>query len=255
MHGAAHIRGYIILYSMNNLSADTSSYSAICTDLCKGKCCDPWWGIISYIVKKDNGLLHLQSFREELIKGIREREQRIIDRYITTENPPRHLFKSPERYNVSIENIKVIGNSLHINLRAMFAFRCQFLSEDKMCTIHPAITGGNDLRPEHCAYLGSLDARPDERGYCRIIHTAAASSGDISKIKAAIEMEQGVSEKFYNEGCKSAEMAVDAVLEKLKEYVRENAPQLLSIETQKNPGRNDPCYCSSGRKFKKCHGM
>ncbi len=22
----------------------------------------------------------------------------------------------------------------------------------------------------------------------------------------------------------------------------------------KTPGRNDPCYCGSGKKFKKCHG-
>lgn len=240
---------------MNNLSAYTSTLSAICTELCKGKCCAPWWGIISYTIKKDNGLLHLQNFREELIKGIREREQRIIERYITTENPPRHLFKSPERYNVAIENIKVTGNSIHINLRAMFAFRCQFLSENKSCNIHPEATGGNDIRPEHCAYLGSLDAKPDERGYCRIIHAAAASQGDMAKIKEAIEMEQAVSDKFYKEGFTSAEMAVDAVTEKLREYVRRNSPQLLNIEMRKNPGRNDPCYCGSGKKYKKCHGM
>lgn len=26
------------------------------------------------------------------------------------------------------------------------------------------------------------------------------------------------------------------------------------LEKKKKPGRNDPCYCGSGRKFKKCHG-
>ena len=29
-------------------------------------------------------------------------------------------------------------------------------------------------------------------------------------------------------------------------------PQPVSVE--KKPGRNDPCPCSSGKKFKKCHG-
>jgi len=25
-------------------------------------------------------------------------------------------------------------------------------------------------------------------------------------------------------------------------------------QAQKTPGRNDPCYCGSGKKYKKCHG-
>jgi preprotein translocase subunit SecA len=27
-----------------------------------------------------------------------------------------------------------------------------------------------------------------------------------------------------------------------------------AINLHKNIGRNDPCYCGSGRKYKKCHG-
>lgn len=240
---------------MNNLSVDTSSFSEICTTHCRGKCCDPWWGIISYTVKKDNGISHLQNFREEVIRGIRERSRRIIERSITTENPPRHLFKSPERYNVSIENIRVAGNSLQIKLRAMFAFRCQFLTEDKRCAIHPSVSGGDDIRPEHCAHLGSLDARPDERGYCRIIHAAAESPKDMPRIKAAIDVENRASEMFYSEGFHTAEMATDAVILKIREYVHKNASHLLPVEAVKDPGRNDPCYCGSGRKYKKCHGI
>ncbi len=30
--------------------------------------------------------------------------------------------------------------------------------------------------------------------------------------------------------------------------------QIASQETRKSVGRNDPCYCGSGKKFKKCHG-
>jgi preprotein translocase subunit SecA len=32
------------------------------------------------------------------------------------------------------------------------------------------------------------------------------------------------------------------------------APQRQAINEHKDIGRNDPCWCGSGRKFKKCHG-
>jgi len=32
------------------------------------------------------------------------------------------------------------------------------------------------------------------------------------------------------------------------------APQVLSAEPKKKPRPNDPCWCGSGKKFKKCHG-
>lgn len=236
-------------------SVNATSFSEICLTLCKGKCCAPWWGIISYSIRKEDGLSHLQDFKEDIVKGIREREQRIIDRYITSEASPRPLFKPAERYNVTVENIQITGNSLSINLRAMFAFRCLFLSKDKRCTIHPSVMEGNDIRPPHCGYLGSLDAKPDEKGYCRIIHAAAASSKDISKIKAAIDMENSVSERYFREGYPSAEIAAEAVVTKINEYVQKHAPYLLPVVSGRSPGRNEPCYCGSGKKYKKCHGM
>ncbi len=163
-----------------------------------------------------------------------------------------------------------------INLRVMFAFRCLFLSENKTCTLHPSVIGGSDIRPEHCGYLGSLDAKPNEKGYCRIIHTAAGFnisppltggdkgegdrflSDELSKIKSAIAMEREVSEKFYEEGYTSAETAAEALVENIKGYVEKNAPYLLPDlphKTAKSPGRNDPCDCGSGKKYKKCHGL
>ncbi|MDR1810068.1 MAG: preprotein translocase subunit SecA [Prevotella sp.] len=32
-------------------------------------------------------------------------------------------------------------------------------------------------------------------------------------------------------------------------------PKPLPIRVDKKPGRNDPCYCGSGKKYKNCHGM
>jgi uncharacterized protein YecA (UPF0149 family) len=26
------------------------------------------------------------------------------------------------------------------------------------------------------------------------------------------------------------------------------------VKVEKTPGRNDPCWCGSGKKYKKCHG-
>ncbi len=237
---------------MNNFSATTSFFSDICVKQCRGKCCDPWWGIISYTVKKDGGLSRL---REEILEGIRERAQRIMTQYVTNETPPRPLFKSPEKYNVTVENIQITGNSLLFNLRAMFAFRCLFLSQDKRCTIHPSLLGSQDIRPPHCGYLGSRNVKPGEKGYCRIIHAAAASSGDSSKIGAAIDMEVAVSEKHSREGHPSPERAAEAVDAAIREYVRSHAPYLVPAEAARGPGRNDPCPCGNGKKYKKCHGM
>ncbi|HFH3921553.1 SEC-C metal-binding domain-containing protein [Pseudomonas aeruginosa] len=31
--------------------------------------------------------------------------------------------------------------------------------------------------------------------------------------------------------------------------------RVVSVRTQEKTGRNDPCYCGSGKKFKKCHGQ
>ena len=30
--------------------------------------------------------------------------------------------------------------------------------------------------------------------------------------------------------------------------------QRVTSEREKNLGRNDPCWCGSGKKFKRCHG-
>lgn len=51
------------------------------------------------------------------------------------------------------------------------------------------------------------------------------------------------------------------VLKELSRFVKENGQWLYldgsgGIEPVKTalPGRNDPCWCGSGKKFKKCHG-
>jgi len=40
----------------------------------------------------------------------------------------------------------------------------------------------------------------------------------------------------------------------LRCYWVQNAPRPVTRTVEKTPGRNDPCHCGSGKKFKKCHG-
>jgi uncharacterized protein len=41
----------------------------------------------------------------------------------------------------------------------------------------------------------------------------------------------------------------------LRLYWVDNAPRPATRRVEKTPGRNDPCPCGSGKKFKKCHGL
>jgi len=236
-------------------SDEESFFSKICIERCGGKCCDPWWGIVSFPIRKSNGLLFLNRFRDDLAKNIKAREERIRGKYVTKEVKSRALFDKPERYNVAVEAIDIKGETILLTIRAMFAFRCLFLSEDNECTIHPAVMGSSDIRPMHCGYMGSPAAKPNEKGFCKIIHTAANATGNGESIAAAIDQEMKASNKFFKEGVLSIDQAADGIVDYLKEYCRLYAPQLTGRkESEKKPGRNDPCYCGSGKKYKKCHG-
>ncbi len=40
----------------------------------------------------------------------------------------------------------------------------------------------------------------------------------------------------------------------LREMWRNIGPRVETVYREATPGRNDPCYCGSGKKYKKCHG-
>ncbi|WP_342619090.1 UPF0149 family protein [Rhodoferax sp. GW822-FHT02A01] len=40
----------------------------------------------------------------------------------------------------------------------------------------------------------------------------------------------------------------------LRELWRNIGPRVETVHKEAEPGRNDPCYCGSGKKYKKCHG-
>jgi Fe-S-cluster containining protein len=243
----------VILNSMNTKLQNSIDFSEICIEQCGGNCCDPWWGIITYPMVKSNGLSNLSGFRTQVLKGIREREQRIVNAYITRDEKQRKIFDRPDRYNIRMTDIHVEGTTLKLVIMAMFGFKCSYLSEEKRCTIHPAILGGPDLRPQQCAELGGPDAQPGEKGYCRIIH-AYVESGNGDTVKKAIQMEKQTSAIHFQDGVVTADLAADRVIEQLKRYGEANLRHLLPNERIKKQGRNDPCACGSGQKFKKCCG-
>lgn len=230
---------------------EITSLSEICTNLCGGVCCDPWWGIINYPMVKTNGLSNLNEFKTQVLKGILEREKRIVNAYITREKSPRQIFARPERYNVRISDIRDEGTTLKLVILAMFGFKCSYLSEEKTCNIYPAISGGPDIRPPQCAELGSPEARSGEKGYCRIIY-AYVESENKEAVEKAIEVEKEISANHFQDGVRTAEIAADSVIEQLKKYADINLKHLLPYAGENKQGRNDPCPCGSGRKFKKC---
>jgi len=40
----------------------------------------------------------------------------------------------------------------------------------------------------------------------------------------------------------------------LRRLWRSQGPRVETVRKEATPGRNDPCPCGSGKKFKKCHG-
>ncbi len=234
-------------------SKETSYFAKICTEECGGLCCDPWWGIISYTMVKGDGLSKLKSYRGAALTGISEREQRIRAAYVTDEEEPRALFGPPERYNVRVTGIKSEGRALKISILAMFAFRCRHFTDQKSCAIHPSLMGGREIRPVQCGLLGAPEAKPDERGYCRIIEAGGTETDTATAVREAIEVELGASSKHYADGVSDIELAADRVMNALAEYAAAERKEPQPKATVK-PGRNDPCPCGSGVKFKKCHG-
>jgi len=224
-------------------------YSEICVKQCHGACCDPWWGIINYSVRKRQG--DEKAFRRELVEGIRLREKRIVEAYVTNENPPRPLFTRPESYSIIVREIKTEASALRLDLILMFAFRCSFLSEDKTCLIHPTITEGADIRPPQCDKLGTPGIRSGREGYCRVISIASGEDGPgAPSIDEAIGASQETTRSYLSQGVASVEEAAEMVLQKLRAYYDEHP----EAEQAPKQGRNESCHCGSGKKYKKCHG-
>ncbi len=231
---------------------DKKNFSKLCVEICGGRCCNPWWGIIYYTLRTTASPSKLTTLHQDILNSIKKREKRIRSAYVTNEKPPRPLFEKPLRYNITPVNIKVDGGGLLIEMRAMFAFRCLFLSEENVCTIHPSLDkSSEDIRPPHCAELGMPTARSGEKGYCRIIEAEVLDGG--AGLEQAIEIEKLSSEEHFSSGLSSVEGATDKVVLQVKDFFAIH-PEKLPKEVSRKQSRNEPCACGSGKKYKKCCG-
>ena len=62
---------------------------------------------------------------------------------------------------------------------------------------------------------------------------------------------------FFPGGPPTRDGLIDEALfavQMLRIYWLDNAPKPVTRRVEATPGRNDPCPCGSGKKFKKCHG-
>lgn len=241
-----------------NIQDSSHYFSDICVNHCRGLCCKPWWGIIAYSAGKD-GAGGTAQFRAELIKGLKARCARIMEAYITNERPPRRLFKQPQRYNLILKGVRKTQTGFTLDLIAMFAFECLYLAGDNTCSIHPTANAGRDIRPPHCAALGTPGAIEGGKGLCRIIRVAETSQDAQAEerrkaVTRAWELETETSQRHYADSKATVEEAVDAIMERLREYMPQTSQVKGDNAAQARTGRNDPCPCGSGQKFKRCHG-
>lgn len=238
---------------MDSAAGNNKKFHTVCVNECKGICCDPWWGFISYGVVKRNGLGGIKDFKSELVSGIKARAKRILDAYVTKEAVPRRLFSAPEKISLGITGISIDNATISASLLLGLAFRCAFFSKKDLCSIHPMRTHGLEIRPEQCGSTGALDLKPSDKGFCRIVYAAVAGT-DIS---TAISAEKEAINRFYAGGFARPEDAAEGIIENIRRYCGENAPALaglaVSAATVAQP-KNSPCACGSGLKYKRCHG-
>ncbi|HVF79488.1 MAG TPA: preprotein translocase subunit SecA [Solirubrobacteraceae bacterium] len=102
--------------------------------------------------------------------------------------------------------------------RMVFNLEFEAVEEGEEQTAERYETSGTSTRPGRVSYSGGSAAEPSA------LAIAAAGGGS------------GVAEEYYEEG----------------ELPPPVAQRVLAEEEQ--VGRNDPCWCGSGKKFKKCHG-
>ncbi len=237
---------------MDSVAGNNKKFHNVCVNECKGICCDPWWGFISYGVVKRHGLGGIRDFKSELIAGIKARAKRISDAYVTREEPPRPLFSSPERFSLSITGISIDNTTITANLLLGLAFRCAFFSKKDLCSIHPMQTGGLEIRPPQCGSTGSVGQKPGDKGFCRIVYATVAGN-DISE---AISAEKEAVERLYSGGFDRPEDAADDVIEGIRRYCGKHAPALAGLAggAGATQPKNSPCSCGSGLKYKRCHG-
>ncbi|MFH0729064.1 MAG: anaerobic sulfatase maturase [Pseudomonadota bacterium] len=109
------------------------------------------------------------------------------------------------------------------------------------------------------------DKRDTLPGYCRRCEVVHICNGECPKNRLLLTPDREPGLNYLCEGYKAFFKHADNPMRIMAELLRRGRPadevmKAMEIEEKRNrselmkPGRNDPCFCGSGLKFKKCHG-
>ena len=112
-------------------------------------------------------------------------------------------------------------------------------------------------------FMFAVENWPDERATPRDKEAAQWLDDALERIVALTEDDTGKPEvcMYSEDGAPSTSKArVEAFGEAiwavydLRQLWKSMGPRVETLRKPPEPGRNDPCWCGSGKKFKKCHG-
>ena len=112
-------------------------------------------------------------------------------------------------------------------------------------------------------FMFAVESWPDEWAAPRDKDAAKWLDGALQAVVAMTEDDTATPEvsPLSEEGTPSTSIArlnafgeaIWAVYD-LRELWKNMGPRVETVRVEATPGRNDPCYCGSGKKYKKCHG-
>ena len=91
-----------------------------------------------------------------------------------------------------------------------------------------------------------------KEGYLMFEHLLKAV--DLDYVRYITHVEAVAPEALSDEGLEGATTNIEEVAPGGSELLAHDAPAKPSASERQKLGRNDPCWCGSGRKFKQCHG-
>jgi uncharacterized protein len=112
-------------------------------------------------------------------------------------------------------------------------------------------------------FMYAVEAWPEEWEPPRDKQLAGWIDGSLSAIVALTEDDEGpFTRSFFEEGAppsvsdQRSDEYGDAVwaVYTLRKIMGSLGPRVETVRKDDKPGRNDPCFCGSGKKYKKCHG-
>ena len=163
-----------------------------------------------------------------------------------------------EHDGMSIETVNAIYNASDVVITTSLGEGWGLSMTEAMATKTPVIA------PNHTALTEILDGRGTLVTAGKSIKDWFVMSGDNERARPLVDVPEYVDKLVgirnnYAQAQEIADKAYEYLLEtwtwdKIGEQWREVFKQAIPSEKKQVIGRNDPCLCGSGKKYKKCHG-